>query len=98
MGDVAGFHFGPWEVVGAIGQVVFGARFLIQWIASERKGEVVVPTAFWWLSIVGSLICLAAAIGIGSPSFAAGYLLNCIPYGRNLVLETRSKNDRIRAE
>ncbi|MGZ4967497.1 MAG: lipid-A-disaccharide synthase N-terminal domain-containing protein, partial [Chthoniobacterales bacterium] len=26
----------PWKIVGLTGSLVFGLRFLIQWIASER--------------------------------------------------------------
>ena len=34
-------------------------RFLVQWIASERQGESVIPVSFWYWSIAGSVImCL----------------------------------------
>ena len=45
-----------WLAFGLLGNLAFGTRFLVQWIASERAGESVVPMAFWYLSIVGSLI------------------------------------------
>ena len=33
------------QVVGFLGQGVFTARFLVQWVASEKKGDSVVPVA-----------------------------------------------------
>ena len=45
-----------WLAFGLLGNLAFGSRFLVQWIASERAGESVVPVVFWHLSIVGSLI------------------------------------------
>ena len=42
-----------WQVLGFVGQGVFTARFLVQWIASEKKRDSVVPVAFWWLSLQG---------------------------------------------
>ena len=50
-----------WLTVGFLGQALFTARFLVQWIASERKRRSVVPVAFWWLSLLGrygaSFVC-----------------------------------------
>ena len=44
-----------WLVIGFIGQIAFGARFVIQWIVSEKKGESTIPLiAFWYCSITGS--------------------------------------------
>ena len=42
-----------WLVIGFIGQVAFGARFVIQWLVSEKKGESTIPIAFWYCSIAG---------------------------------------------
>ena len=42
-----------WLTIGFLGQAFFTARFLVQWIASERKRRSVVPVAFWWLSLLG---------------------------------------------
>lgn len=75
-----------WDAVGWSGQLVFASRFLVQWIASERRKESVVPVSFWYLSIVGSLLCLVYAVTTHKIPFIAGYLFNCIPYFRNLVL------------
>lgn len=75
-----------WDVVGYTGQLIFFSRFLVQWIASERRRESVVPISFWYLSILGSLICLAYALTTFKIPFILAYLFNCIPYVRNLML------------
>ena len=45
-----------WTAIGIVGQTTFGARFLVQWIFSELKGKVVVPSVFWQLSFWGSCV------------------------------------------
>ncbi|MBT5762329.1 MAG: lipid A biosynthesis protein, partial [Nitrospina sp.] len=45
-----------WLVIGFIGQALFGARFIIQWIVSEKKGESTIPLAFWYCSIGGAVV------------------------------------------
>ena len=47
-----------WGGIGLLGQGAFTARFLVQWLASERKRETVLPVAFWWFSLTGGLITL----------------------------------------
>ena len=39
-----------WLAIGFLGQALFSARFLVQWIASERTGRSIIPLAFWFLS------------------------------------------------
>ena len=73
-----------WMAVGFIGQAAFGSRFLIQWIATERKKRPVVPTVFWHLSIIGTILVLAYSIYLRQPVFIAGYSLNMLIYLRNL--------------
>ncbi len=75
-----------WLVLGLAGQLLFSARFLIQWIASEIKKRSVVPVAFWFLSIGGSLILLAYAIHRKDPVFILGQSAGLLIYTRNLVL------------
>lgn len=73
-----------WMAVGFAGQVVFGLRFVVQWIATERQKKSVVPVMFWYLSLLGSVILLAYAIYLRNPVFIAGFSLNLIIYVRNL--------------
>lgn len=75
-----------WLITGAVGQVAFMMRFIVQWIASERRGQSVIPVAFWYLSLVGSLILLSYAIHRLDPVFVAGFSLNCLIYVRNMWL------------
>ena len=35
-----------WMGLGFVGQAVFGGRFFVQWIASERAGHSVIPRLF----------------------------------------------------
>lgn len=76
----------PWLTVGFLGQALFSARFLVQWIASERARRSVVPLAFWLLSIGGGLTLLIYAIHRRDPVFIVGQAGGLIIYGRNLML------------
>lgn len=79
-----------WLAIGLAGNTAFFARFLVQWIASERAGRSYVPVVFWYLSIAGSLILLAYAIHRRDPVFTLAFLPNCVVYVRNLVLLRRT--------
>ena len=75
-----------WATLALIGQVVFGGRFVLQWIVSEYKKQSHVPTAFWFVSVAGSLILLIYSIHIKNPIFMLGFSLNTLIYLRNLHL------------
>ena len=75
---------GPWEIIGFIGLLIFSSRFIVQWIASEIRKESVIPVAFWYLSIAGSLFLLSYALYRSDPVFILSYLFNGLIYGRNL--------------
>lgn len=83
-----------WQVIGFVGQGIFTARFLVQWIASEKRQESVVPLAFWWLSILGGFNLLIYAIQRQDPVFIVGQSLGMVVYVRNLMLAAR-KNQRV---
>ncbi|RAP27952.1 hypothetical protein DID78_05755 [Candidatus Marinamargulisbacteria bacterium SCGC AG-343-D04] len=80
-----------WFSIGLIGQIVFGLRFVIQWLYSEYKKESLIPISFWYLSIVGSLLLLAYAIYLKDIIFTAGFSLNILIYIRNLMLRHSAK-------
>jgi lipid-A-disaccharide synthase-like uncharacterized protein len=84
-----------WLAVGLAGQIAFGARFLVQWITSERKGRSVIPIAFWWLSILGGAVLLAYAIYRRDPVFIIGQGSGLVVYVRNLML-IRARRARVR--
>ena len=75
-----------WLIIGFLGQGVFFMRWVVQWIASERHAESRVPTAFWYMSLIGGLITLAYAIYRKDPVFIAGQSIGSIVYLRNLML------------
>ena len=81
-----GLHVTAWKLVGYTGALMFGGRWLIQFIASKRHGKPVIPRAFWYMSIAGSLMTLSYflfsakqdAVGVLQnlfPSFTAAYSL-----------------------
>lgn len=80
-----------WVGVGFTGQSLFFLRFLVQWIASEREKRSVIPVAFWYLSIVGSLVILSYAVWRRDPVFIVGQSTGLLVYLRNLVLIRRRR-------
>ena len=73
-------------IIGFLGQVIFAARFIVQWIYSEKKGESLIPIAFWYLSIFGGLGLLTYAIFRKDPVIITGQLFGIFIYLRNLIL------------
>jgi lipid-A-disaccharide synthase-like uncharacterized protein len=81
-----------WLMVGFAGQIAFTGRFVLQWLYSEYKKRSVIPTSFWYLSIVGSTLLFAYAIYRQDPVFIVGQAFGSIVYLRNLQLIRRSKD------
>jgi len=73
-----------WVGIGLLGQALFSARFLVQWIATERKRRSVVPRQFWYFSVGGGLTLLAYAIYRLDPVFILGQGAGLLVYARNL--------------
>jgi len=84
-----------WLIIGFTGQALFSMRFIVQWIASERKGESIIPTFFWYYSLAGGLTLLAYAIYKQDPVFIVGQGAGVFIYIRNLVLIFRKKLDQL---
>jgi len=80
-----------WLGLGFAGQIFFGSRFLVQWIASERKRKSHIPLAFWYLSLGGGLLLLCYAIYRRDPVFILGQAFGTVVYLRNLILINREK-------
>jgi lipid-A-disaccharide synthase-like uncharacterized protein len=78
-----------WLLVGFLGQACFSMRFLVQWIASERRKESVFPLAFWFFSIGGGLTLLTYAVYRMDPVFILGQGAGLFVYSRNLYLIRR---------
>jgi lipid-A-disaccharide synthase-like uncharacterized protein len=87
-------HF--WLSIGFLGQTFFSMRFLVQWIASERRKESVIPVSFWFFSIGGGLTLLIYSIYRMDPVFILGQGAGLFVYLRNLYL-IRRKQSRLAA-
>ena len=81
-----GIHMSPWKLIGLTGALMFGSRWVVQFVASRRAGRPVIPRVFWYMSVAGSLMTLSYfvfsqkqdAVGVVQnlfPAFTAGYSL-----------------------
>lgn len=86
-----GIEWHTWKVVGWCGNAVFFSRFFVQWLATERKKQVVIPVAFWWLSLVGASLLLTYSIYQQDSVFIFAYLPTFIPYVRNIIIHYRNR-------
>lgn len=80
-----------WLILGFVGQALFSMRFILQWVQSERAGRSVIPIAFWYFSVAGSIVLLAYAIHRADPVFILGQAAGIVIYLRNLFLISREK-------
>lgn len=79
----------PWLVVGLLAQVAFSARFLVQWVLSERARRSLLPMHFWFFSVVGAVLLLAYAVHQRDPVIAVGQAAGLAIYLRNIELAQR---------
>ena len=86
---VAKFDF--WLAFGLAAQLLFTARFLVQWISSERAGKSVVPMAFWFFSMGGGLMTLVYGVVKREPVIIVGQSLATIIYIRNIMLIVKNR-------
>jgi lipid-A-disaccharide synthase-like uncharacterized protein len=94
-GKFLGIQWSAWKVVGWVGNAIFFSRFFVQWYVTEKKKQVVVPVAFWWLSLSGSLTLLLYALYKGDSVFIWAYLFPWLPYIRNIVIHYRHQDAHI---
>ncbi|MEM7228490.1 MAG: lipid-A-disaccharide synthase N-terminal domain-containing protein [Planctomycetota bacterium] len=79
-------------VFGVFAQVLFFCRWLVQWIASERRGVSHMPMMFWWLSLIGASMLLTYYILRREPVGILGQGIGWIVYARNMVLIRAQKS------
>ncbi len=84
----------PMGMLGMLGQVLFFSRFLVQWIASEKKGKSTIPLSFWFLSIGGGFLLLLYAVWRKDPVITLGQSVGLFVYVRNLMLIYRHKSSQ----
>jgi len=92
--DVFITNLNGWAMLGIFGQLLFAARFIVQWLASEKAGRSVVPLSFWFFSIGGAAIVLAYGIQKRDPVIILGQALSFFIYFRNLALIAKERRLR----
>ena len=90
--DVFVMQFDAFVALGFVAQALFSMRFIVQWVASERAGRSVIPTAFWLFSIGGGVLLFAYALYRRDPVFIAGQGGGLFIYLRNLYFVLRERN------
>src|SRR5438132_12420021 len=93
-----GIEWSFWKIAGWCGNLVFFSRFFIQWYATEKSKRVVVPAAFWWISITGALLLFVYAIHQRDSVFIFAYAFTWIPYIRNLIIHHRHADAHLECE
>lgn len=87
-----------WLAIGFAGQALFSARFLVQWVSSERRKRSVIPIAFWYFSLAGGATLFAYALHIGDPVFILGQSMGVLIYSRNLYFIHKERRQLAQAE
>ena len=78
-----------WIAFGLLGQVCFSMRFVVQWIYSEKRKKSIIPIAFWYFSIIGSIVLFTYAVFyLKDIVFTLGQAFGLFVYTRNLMLKT----------
>jgi len=71
--------------------VIFGIRFLIQWVTSERQGHSVIPITFWYASLAGGMISFIYAIHQSAWPLVLQQALPLPIYARNIWMILRDR-------
>jgi lipid-A-disaccharide synthase-like uncharacterized protein len=83
-----------WLAIGLLGQGIFSARFIVQWLVSEKEKKSVIPVAFWYLSLLGGITLLLYSIYKRDIVFILGQSTGVFIYSRNLFLIQRERITR----
>ena len=92
----SGLHVTGWKLIGYIDALMFGARWLVQFVATRRAGRPVIPRLFWYMSVVGSVMTLSYFL-FSAKQDSVGVLQNLFPTFvalYNLVLDIRHRGWR----
>ena len=92
--DVFVARFDFWLAFGLAAQLLFTARFVVQWLASEKAGKSVIPIAFWLLSIGGGTMLLIYGLVRREPIIIMGQALAVFIYIRNIMLIFKARSKR----
>mgnify|MGYP000870744685 FL=1 len=78
-------------IFGSAGQIIFALRFIYQFFYSAVHHESVLPTGFWILSLLGSLLIISYAIFREDPVLILGQSFGFAAYIRNLMISHKSR-------
>ena len=87
-----------WLIIGFVGQALFSARFIVQWLVSEARRESIIPIAFWYFSLAGGATLFAYAVWRQDPVFMVGQGFGLLVYVRNLMLIRRQARETAAAK
>jgi len=90
------FELTPWKIVGFAGTLMFTSRWFVQLYYTRKYKRVVMPLAFWWLSVCGSLLLLAYFVFGKNDS--VGILSNFFPVFvsvYNLIVHLRHQKNSV---
>ena len=73
--------------IGFLAQAMFSARFLVQWLLSEKAQRVLTPTSFWTLSLLGAILLFIYGFLRNDFAIMFGQYLTYYIYVRNLQLQ-----------
>jgi lipid-A-disaccharide synthase-like uncharacterized protein len=80
-----------WAALGLLGQGIFSARFLVQWLASEKERKTVIPVAFWYLSLAGGVILFTYFVWRQDFVGVLGQSSGLVIYARNIKLAAKHR-------
>ncbi len=83
-----------WHWFGFAGIILFASRFWVQWWGAERHKTSYLGLSFWWVALIGDIMCLIYFIRIADPANILGYLFGLVPYMRNLILIRRAEKSK----
>ena len=78
-----------WALLAFVGNAVFFMRFVVQWLASERRGKSYLPLSFWLFSLAGSGLLIIYAVHIRNFMIILPLSLAVPIYLRNIHLQRR---------
>lgn len=79
------------HIFGIVGICSFAVRFWVQWWQAEHQNTGSLTESFWWISLVGALICSIYFFIIRDWVNLIGPILSLVPYSRNLYFVKRAK-------
>jgi lipid-A-disaccharide synthase-like uncharacterized protein len=74
-------------VIGALAQLLFSGRTLLQWIISEKNKKVLTPALFWKLSLIASFLLFIYGYLRNDFAIMLGQVLTYFIYVRNMQLQ-----------